>query len=80
MSTDRVNLGLHYDWRDSKLNGQLMSYSSIFSMVQFCQNIIFFYFQSSGVVVLEPSRSIHCFLRFSSEPVASPNDSIFTVY
>ena len=40
VSMDIGHIGLHYDRRDRNVNGQFLSYSSFFSMVQFCQNII----------------------------------------
>ena len=40
VSMDRGHIGLHYDWRDLKVNDQFLSYSSVCSMVQLCQNII----------------------------------------
>ncbi|WZZ44863.1 hypothetical protein YC2023_041122 [Brassica napus] len=40
VSMDRGHIGLHYDRRDLNVNGQFLSYSSVCSMVQLCQNII----------------------------------------
>ncbi|KAF2532385.1 hypothetical protein F2Q70_00031621 [Brassica cretica] len=32
VSMDRGHIGIHYDWRDLKVNDQFLSYSSVFSM------------------------------------------------
>ncbi|WZZ51068.1 hypothetical protein YC2023_051175 [Brassica napus] len=40
VSMDRGHIVVHYDRRDLKFNGQLLSYSSVCSIVQLCQNII----------------------------------------
>lgn len=40
VSMDRGHIVLHYDRRDLKVNGHFLSYSSVCSMVQLCQNII----------------------------------------
>ncbi|KAF2603170.1 hypothetical protein F2Q70_00025724 [Brassica cretica] len=40
VSMDREHIELHYDRGDIKVNGHFLSYSSVCSMVQLCQNII----------------------------------------
>ena len=65
VSMDRGHIGLHCNWRDLKVNGQFLSYSSVFSSVQVCKNPhIRPFSESSRVTVLEPSRSFGVFSGF----------------
>nr|VDD24588.1 unnamed protein product [Brassica oleracea] len=52
VSVDRGHIGLHYDWRDLKVNEYHIDLIS----------------ENSGVAVLEPSRSIRRFLKFLQNP------------
>ena len=62
VSIDRGHIGINYDRRDRKVNGQFLSYSSVFSMVQFCQNIIFIYFQGVPELLVRAVKVHSAFL------------------